>query len=105
IHPTVDQIFQELHPTIPTLSKTTVYNTLKLLEDHGVIQSILIDEKNVRYDANANLHAHFKCKGCGEIFDIHLENTEITNIKSVKGFNVTECLIYYKGFCEKCKTN
>ena len=30
IHPTVDYIYNELHEEIPTLSKTTVYNTLNL---------------------------------------------------------------------------
>lgn len=105
IHPTVDKIYQELHPTIPTLSKTTVYNTLKLLEDHGVIQSILIDEKNIRYDANINLHAHFRCKSCEQIFDLHLDDTEIVKIKSLYDWDITECLLYYKGYCNKCKRN
>ena len=102
IHPTVDQIYKELHPSIPTLSKTTVYNTLKLLEDNGVIRSILIDEKNVRYDANLDVHAHFKCKECGAIFDLWIENPEVL-IENISNFNVTECLVYYVGYCKDCK--
>lgn len=105
IHPTVDQIYQELHPSLPTLSKTTVYNTLKLLENHGVIQSILIDDKNIRYDANVDFHAHFKCKECEEIFDLYVDNTEIARIKSLENFSTTECLLYYKGYCDKCKND
>ena len=34
-HPTVDMIYSDLHPTMPTLSKTTVYNTLKLFIENG----------------------------------------------------------------------
>ena len=34
-HPTVDEIYTALSPTIPTLSKTTVYNTLKILTEEG----------------------------------------------------------------------
>ena len=34
-HPTVDEIYTALSPSIPTLSKTTVYNTLKLLSEQG----------------------------------------------------------------------
>ena len=64
-HPTADTIFGDLYPNIPTLSKTTVYNTLKLLEEQGVIISISIDEKNVRYYGDLSEHAHFKCKECG----------------------------------------
>lgn len=44
-HPTADTIFNALYPSIPTLSKATVYNTLNLLTEHGVIQMITIDEK------------------------------------------------------------
>ena len=50
-HPTADTIFNALYPSIPTLSKATVYNTLNLLTEHGVIQMITIDEKNARFDA------------------------------------------------------
>ena len=35
VHPTVDKIFNDLYPQIPTLSKTTVYNTLKLFAYQG----------------------------------------------------------------------
>lgn len=44
-HPTADMIFNDLYKEIPTLSKTTVYNTLKLLTEHGAVRTIGIDEK------------------------------------------------------------
>ena len=71
-HPTADTIFNALYPSIPTLSKATVYNTLNLLTEHGVIQMITIDEKNARFDARETPHLHFKCASCGEIFDFDL---------------------------------
>ena len=43
-HPTVDEIYTALSPSIPTLSKTTVYNTLKLLSEQGAAQTLTIDE-------------------------------------------------------------
>ena len=39
-HPTVDEIYQALVDHIPTLSKTTVYNTLRLLMEHGVVRML-----------------------------------------------------------------
>ena len=45
-HPTVDEIYTALSPSIPTLSKTTVYNTLKLLSEQGAAQTLTIDERN-----------------------------------------------------------
>lgn len=103
VHPTADMIFNELYDSIPTLSKTTVYNTLKLLEEHGAIKSISIDEKIARYDADLSVHAHFKCKVCGKISDLYLEHFDSLDVKDKDKLMITECQIYYKGYCEKCR--
>ena len=102
-HPTADTIFNDLYPSIPTLSKTTVYNTLKLLEEQGAIQAISIDDKNVRYDADISRHAHFKCKLCGCVHDIPLNDASILEIKNSQNFVLTEYQVYYKGYCRQCK--
>ena len=102
-HPTVDLIFNDLYPSIPTLSKTTVYNTLKLLEEQGAIQAIHIDDKNVRYDADISHHAHFKCKCCGCILDLPLKDLPAFENKDSEDIVITECQVYYKGYCKKCK--
>ena len=54
-HPSVDEIYTALAPSIPTLSKTTVYNTLKLLSEQGAAQTLTIDERNTCYDAETSL--------------------------------------------------
>ncbi|MDR2847666.1 MAG: transcriptional repressor [Bacteroidales bacterium] len=101
VHPTVEVVFNSLLPKMPTLSKTTVYNTLKLLSEHGAIQTIVIDEKNVRYDATTAVHAHFQCKQCGKVFDFKVKGLKDIKVKA-KHFHITECQVYYKGLCEEC---
>ena len=44
-HPTIDEIYSALSPSMPTLSKTTVYNTLNLFLEKGAVQQLVIDEK------------------------------------------------------------
>ncbi len=51
-HPTVDTIFNDLSPEIPTLSRTTVYNTLELLKAQGLVLSLDFGEGYIRYDAD-----------------------------------------------------
>ena len=102
-HPTADIIFNDLYPSIPTLSKTTVYNTLKLLEEHGAIRTISIDEKNLRYDADISYHAHFICKRCGCIHDLSLKEGDTFDIENFDDFILTEYHVYYKGYCKQCK--
>ena len=102
-HPTSDMIFNDLHPKIPTLSKTTIYNTVKLLTEHGAIFSISIDEKNLRYDSDISQHAHFRCKSCGSIHDIPINNLQVSYAKNkTKSFAITETHLYYKGLCKTC---
>ena len=69
-HPSIEEIYLALCDDIPTLSKTTVYNTLKLFVEHGAAQMLTIDERNVCYDGDISLHAHFLCKHCNKIFDL-----------------------------------
>ncbi|MDL2322604.1 transcriptional repressor [Bacteroidales bacterium OttesenSCG-928-A17] len=102
IHPTVDTIYNNLYPSIPTLSRTTVYNTLKLLEEQGVIRLLLIDEKNTRYDADLSSHAHFKCKNCGLVLDLPLDFMDEKKIKKYHPLQITSCEIQFQGYCEEC---
>ena len=71
-HPRIDEIYMALCPDIPTLSKTTVYNTLKLFVEHGAARMLTIDERNACFDGDTSVHAHFQCKVCGKITDIPL---------------------------------
>ena len=102
-HPTAEVIFKDLCPAIPSLSKTTVYNTLKLFEEKGVIHAIKIDEKNVKYDAEISRHAHFKCKKCNKIIDIPLADVMVYEIEDSEEYVVTDLQVYYKGYCKDCR--
>ena len=103
VHPTIDEIFNNLLPDIPTLSKTTVYNTLKLFYEKKAALSLTIDEKNVRYDACTSRHAHFKCKECGSIYDVPLDDADIPAFKGNEAFSVEETQVYFFGTCKQCK--
>lgn len=102
IHPTVDDIYSALYASIPTLSKTTVYNTLWLFVKQNAVKSLVIDEKNVRFDIDTSHHAHFMCLDCGCVYDIPVENIEAMTLDGVGELTITETHLYYKGFCKKC---
>ena len=101
-HPSVDKIYQKLLPQIPTLSKTTVYNTLKQLTEKGLISALNIDDAEIRYDFVEQPHAHFICLNCGRIYDIEMESA-IYQIQVVEGHQVTSIQINFKGICNNCK--
>lgn len=99
-HPSIDEIYLALCKDIPTLSKTTVYNTLKLFVEHGAALMLTIDEKNACFDGDISLHAHFLCKKCGKIFDMPYSG-EVKQV-DMYGFQVDEVHQYYKGVCPAC---
>lgn len=101
-HPTVDMIYSELISSIPTLSKTTVYNTLKLFIDKKIVSLLTIEENETRYDADTSYHGHFKCLSCGKIYDIDLTE-HISNNEQLNNMTILEHHIYFKGYCNKNK--
>ena len=100
-HPTVDDIYKELVVEIPTLSKTTVYNTLKLFIDKKIVKLLMIEENETRYDADISTHGHFKCNECRKIYDIKID-VSTSNVEGLEKFKVDEKHIYFKGTCEGC---
>jgi Fe2+ or Zn2+ uptake regulation protein len=101
IHPTADMIYKALVRGIPTLSKTTVYNTLKALTEKGVLVTLSLFENEVRYEFNTEPHIHFKCIKCGKIYDIS-ESFECLKNKQIEGHKVLEHHINLKGICREC---
>lgn len=101
-HPTAEEIYGMLCEYIPTLSKTTVYNTLKLFAEQGVLIALGIDDKNIRYEIDLSRHAHFICVGCGKIYDIPVEHLDKVIVKGGEELKITETHLYYKGFCKEC---
>ena len=103
IHPTIDDVYQALSNKVPTLSRTTVYNTLRILSENQAAQMITIDEHRVCYDGNVESHVHFYCKKCGKIIDLFGEQApKLEGEKTVEGNIIQEEQLYYKGICAKC---
>ena len=104
-HPTVDKIYSDLIAEYPMLSKTTVYNTLKLFTEKGIVQEVIIEDGEMRYDANITLHAHFKCNSCGAVHDIFMDDiSEILKVKDLN-FKIEEVQLNYRGLCAICQKN
>ncbi len=98
IHPSVEEIYQALKPHFLSISKATVYNTLLILKEQGIIQEITIEKKQARYDGNPNPHGHFFCYSCQKVFDVEAQ----FELKE-KGFKVDAFQSYFYGHCPYCE--
>ena len=100
-HPTVDEIYKKLKKNNPSLSKTTVYNSVEVLNENELIQSVTITGNEARYDFKQEMHHHFLCKKCGEIIDIDVSCPNLGSMLEC-GHQVEEVHGYFKGTCSKC---
>ncbi|MCM1518704.1 MAG: transcriptional repressor [Pseudoflavonifractor sp.] len=100
-HPTVDEIYNALIDEMPTLSRTTVYNTLWLLADNNAVTALDIDKTNVRFDYADYPHAHFLCRKCGRLLDIHLSES-LLPAEGYTGLKIEQVNVNYLGLCDRC---
>ena len=104
-HPTVEEVYVEVHKSHPTISKVTVYRNLRLLADNGDVRKVLLPEELERYDKRADQHYHFKCKNCGALFDVDVEYPKGMDeaVREKYGFQVDEHDVVFRGICPKCQ--
>ena len=100
-HPTVDMIYKSLSSEIPTISRTTIYNTLRDFIDQGLVYPVTITGTEVRFDADTEFHHHFLCDKCGSIIDVPITACGKT-AKEICGHKIRETHSYFKGLCENC---
>lgn len=102
-HPTADMIYAELLKEIPTISMTTVYNTLSTFLEKELINGVTITGTEVRYDLNVKSHHHFLCKKCHRIMDLDVPcQFAEKQGKTVDGHRIEEIHGYFKGTCRDC---
>jgi len=100
-HPTVEMIYEHLVQEIPTISRTTIYNTLNALVEKGIIRAITITGTETRYDYERFPHHHFLCRRCGKVTDIGIECPYMRK-KQISGHRIEELHGYFKGVCKEC---
>ena len=106
-HPTAEEIAREAVASLPGMSLSTVYSTLSELESLGVI-SRLDDKGTMRFDPNMSPHAHLVCRGCGDIFDIPLNEEVADRVDAIvvgAGYASGPLHIEVSGTCPECLRN
>jgi len=101
-HPTADRIYENLMKKIPTMSRTTIYNTLNLFLEKGLVAPLTITGTEVRYELITNQHHHFLCLKCGRIYDVDIQ-CPLSQSKTVDGHQIQEIHGYFKGICKNCR--
>jgi Fur family peroxide stress response transcriptional regulator len=103
-HPNAEIVFQRIRKKLPMISLDTVYRTLWLLKDLGLIGTIGYSRESTRFDANLDRHHHFVCVKCGMTRDFYSD--KLNNLKLPESINdfgtVQTAYVEVKGTCKEC---
>jgi Fur family peroxide stress response transcriptional regulator len=104
-HPDAETIFKRVRKRVPTVSLDTVYRTLWMLNDMGLITTLGPQTGRVRFDANASPHHHFICTKCGKVGDFYskkFDDLEVPEQVSRMG-DVATTHVQFRGRCSRCQ--
>ena len=96
-HVTADDIHDEL----PSLSFATIYSTLDLFEQLGLVRRVSTLEGPAVYDSRTDAHDHAICRVCGRMFD--LEHQELPAPALPRGFKAERAQVEVVGVCADCR--
>lgn len=104
-HPTADDLFAELRPRVPGLSRTTVYRVLETLVRLGLARRACHDGAAARFDPVLDRHHHLVCSACGRIEDLHSPALDAVAVPATtpSGFRVSGYSVYLNGLCARCR--
>lgn len=102
-HPSAEEIFRAVSKKNPAMSFATVYNTLNMLVQAGVIRELTIDPERKRYDPDTSSHHHLMCSECRKVVDI-MAAIPVEVPKGLAGdFAITGSSISFSGTCGPCR--
>jgi len=96
-HPSADQVLKNVRKGCPTLSRATVYNTLNLLVEKGLLKTQVLKEGSVVFDPNIQRHHHFVDEDSGQIYDVPWDTFKVPPIDSLPDYEITEVQVVVRG--------
>lgn len=89
-HRSADEILAMVNARHTETSKATIYNTLKLFVDKGMVRELIVDPNKVFYDPNTSAHHHFYEVATGELTDIPAAGVHIEGLPQLPPGMVTD---------------
>jgi len=103
-HPTVDDIYHVVRQTLPDISLTTVYNTMRELVTMGLLRQVDLGEGMTRFDPTTSTHHHLLCVHCGRLEDLfrQFDNLNLAP-EECKGYEIINHQVIFEGLCPDCQ--
>src|SRR5262245_21003587 len=96
-HPSAERVWSQVREREPVLSRATVYNTLNLFVEKGLLRSLVLAEGRVVFDPRVDRHHHFIDEKTGAIYDLPWEALRVSQVDALPGFEVNEYQVVLRG--------
>ncbi len=96
-HPSADEVCARAREVLATVSRATVYNTLNLLVEKGLLRALVLAEGRTVFDPLTEPHHHFIDERTGRIFDLPWESLEVRRIDEIPGVEVHDYEVVVRG--------
>lgn len=103
-HLTAEQVLQEVCESLPGISLPTVYATLELFEELGLVRRVATGSGPLLFDSRTSPHAHAVCRDCGAISDIEFPQASAAafGAGAPAGFRPDHAELVIWGRCATC---
>lgn len=106
-HLDAEAIYDLARERDPNISLATVYRTLKMLKEAGIVQERLLDREGQKhhYEVAAKAHYHFTCLECGQVieFESSLIEQASEDLAQELHVEVVHTRVHLDGYCPDCK--
>jgi len=104
-HPSAQRVYDEVRRVHPTVSIATVYKTLQILTEHGLVQELDLPESQARFDSYVEPHINLVCMRCGNIqdFDDIAAREMVEGVAAKAEFTRTGQRLDIYGVCKTCR--
>jgi Fur family iron response transcriptional regulator len=96
-HPSAEQVLDRVRVRFPLLSRATVYNTLNLFVEKGLLRELVLSEGKVVFDPKLERHHHFVDDDTGRIEDVPWSALQVGDPAHIEGYDVREYMVVMRG--------
>lgn len=96
-HPSADEVWARVKRSFPLISRATIYNTLNLFVEKGLLRRFVLTEGHVIYDPKTDDHHHFIDEDSGRIHDVAWDDVPLSQAPKLEGFEVREYQVVMRG--------
>lgn len=96
-HPSADEVWARVQRSFPMVSRATVYNTLNLFVEKGLLRHLVLTEGRLVFDPNVDKHHHFIDEETGRIYDLPWKTLDVARVDEIKGFEIHDYQVLLRG--------